>query len=839
MSQNSIRVALAKVAKIFTKKPVGQSRASPASTSFRGSLQCHVTELNNNSVQTVYATKILLTILWACIAVLLFVGSVEKAHSSHGGATGVQRHIVLRVDFADSGTALPRYSRTQVEQLLVNVTDLFSNISNNNVQTVFVVTEVFRLPGNKADYNSGGKMEKTMTDAIANAPAGVKALWANNVHAVLVLLSQKWDAGGSYYATRNVGLNGSALFVGNAVIGENPGDTDLAVWGRWAHEVGHNMQAGYINGVAAGGHPSGYQSDFDLMDANYPGRTGPVSLQDQGQFRHWLSPTKYQAFTPALGGGNAAIWAIEHDQNVRPNVQAVKVEITSKLYYMVSVRRRVRGDELNASFQTLPVGQRGIPDEGVMIERVDEVTNPQNMVTVIGRNKGPTCSTPPDNCNRQQLWRAGDTYRSPEVAIEVTRKVDDDNYLIRVIYNDVGLKPDVMISPWLSPPGNTWETTDIWVDSPVNGFGVFRYGMHDDGTGNMVPVGNGDDPAVGQTNRVYARIRNVGKAPASNVVATIEVTNPLGMGITNTTQWALVGKVDSVGFPQLASIPVGGFVDVFVDWKPTFTLTPAQLAAGVFYFHSCLRVRIDAVTGETVLANQDGDREQENISYFQVAPKGTKRSHIRSVSLHNDDLKRAKDIILGYKLTVPNKGPEDWQVKLNKGVHQVTLAPGERREIPIEIVPGPSANIPGQHYSVDVFGITHHVLVNDLDKKDRHNEFRYTGGARIEALVVVPTRVSCRASVNAKGLISVVGRVQFLGEVERPRSGLSVMAVGSGSKGGFLESSRVLMTPKGDGQFRGSIKERRRGAIKRVDCMFAGTAEVSSASYTTPVVRAN
>jgi hypothetical protein len=729
----------------------------------------------------------------------------------------------------------------EVEQLLGNVTDLFSNISNNNVQTVFVVTDVFRLPGNKATYNSGGNMEKAMTDAIANAPANVKALWANDVHAVLVLLSQKWEAGGSYYATRNVGLNGTSLFVGNAVIGENPNDTDLAVWGRWAHEVGHNMQVGYLNGVPVGGHPSGYQSDFDLMDSNYPGRTGPVSLQDEGQFRHWLSPAKYQTFTPALGGGNAAIWAFEYDQNVLPNMQAVKVEITSRVYYMVSVRRRVRGDEFNANFQMPPVGQRGIPDEGVMIERVDEVTNPQSMVTVIGRNKGPTCATPPDDCNRRQLWMAGDTFRSPtEVTIEVTKKVDDDNYLIRVIYNDVGMKPDVMINPWLSPPGNTWETTDIWVDSPVNGFGVFRYGMHDDGTGNMVPVGNGDDPAVGQTNRVYARIRNVGKAPASNVVATIEVTDPLGMGITNTTQWALVGKANSVGFPQLTSIPVGGFVDVFVDWKPTFTLTPAQVAAGVFYFHSCLRVRIDAVAGETVLANQDGDREQENISYFQVAPKkGPKPHHMRSVLLHNDDLKRAKDIILGYRLTVPKKGAEDWQVQLNKGVHEVTLAPGERREVPVEVVPGPSANIPGQRYSVDVFGLTHHVLVNDLDEKDRHNEFRYTGGARIEALVVVPTRVSCRASINAKGLISVAGQIHFGGRVENPGSGLPIMAVGSGSKGGFIESSRVLLIPKGDGQFRGSIKGSRRGAIKRVDCMFAGTTEASSAWHTTPVVRAN
>ena len=34
----------------------------------------------------------------------------------------------------------------------------------------------------------------------------------------------------------------------------------------------------------------------------------------------------------------------------------------------------------------------------------------------------------------------------------------------------------MMIYPWTSPPGDTWETTDIWVDSPVNGYGTYRYG---------------------------------------------------------------------------------------------------------------------------------------------------------------------------------------------------------------------------------------------------------------------------------------------------------------------------------------------------------------------------
>jgi hypothetical protein len=307
------------------------------------------------------------------------------------------------------------------------------------------------------------------------------------------------------------------------------------------------------------------------------------------------------------------------------------------------------------------------------------------------------------------------------------------------------------------------------------------------------------------------------------------------MGITGASGWALIGKVDSTTFPQLASIPAGGTADVYVNWKPNVALTAAQVAAGVFYFHSCLRVRIDPVAGETVLANQDGDREQENISYFEVPPKGGTKRH--SVSIRNDDLTRNKNLILGYRLTGPQHGSTDWRVLVNNGVTSVTLTPGELREMPVEIIPGPSANRPGQRYSVEVFGLSLHQLVNDLDKRDVHNEFRYTGGTRIEGLIVVPTRLTCSASINSKGVISVVGEVDFKGHVEKPSGSLPIMAVGWKSKRGFIESSSVHMTPDSDGRFRGSIKGDPMNALNRVDCMFAGTTEVSSAWKRVPLTR--
>ncbi len=743
-----------------------------------------------------------------------------------------ERHVVLRVDFADSGTAAPRYSRAQVEQMLTQVTELFTKISNGQTQLDFEVSDVIRLPGNRSAYNSGGQMDSTMQDAIAAAPQG---LWGN-VHTVIVLLSNAREDGGSYYRNRNVGpSNGSggnqSLFVGNAVVGENPGDVDTAVWGRWAHEVGHNLQVGYYNGVSIGGHPSGYQSDFDLMDTNYPGRTGAVSLQSQ--FPGWLAPGKYKTFTPALGGGSAQIVALEYDQNLTTDFQAVKVDIsnTGTLYYMVSHRRRVFGDEL----QPRPGGTPGIPDEGVLIERVDLIADPQAISTVIGRFKRPGC---PPNCNRQKLWRAGDTFRSLEATIRISHAAHQKSLTIEVAYNPSTPEPDLMINPWLSPPGNTFETTDIWVDSPVNGFGVFRYGMQDDGSGGTVPAGNGDDPAVGQTNRVYARIRNIGTANAMNVSATIEVESPMGTGGLSAA-WLRIGKVDSKSFPLLRSIAGGDFVDVYVNWTPTFTPKRQQSAGGVFYHHSGLRVRIDPAAGETVLANQDGIGEQEDVSYFEVYPKRSKiPPHRHLVTVHNRDPKNPRRIILGYRLTAPERGAGDWQVRLNDGVQEMTLKPGERREVPIEIASGMQEYLPGQRYLVDVFVLSYHQLVNRLNSNDRHNDFQLTGGSRIEALIVAPSKLSCAATSAGGGVTSVVGKIEFSGQEDTVTAGQPIMAIGSRADGGFLEETRVMMVSEGDGSFRGLLQENRPSAISGVECMFAGTMEKGSAWQSVPITRA-
>ncbi len=343
---------------------------------------------------------------------------------------------------------------------------------------------------------------------------------------------------------------------------------------------------------------------------------------------------------------------------------------------MVSVRRRVLGDDLNGFFTPI-----GIPDEGVIIERVNEGADPN--VKVIGRGAGPSCSD--FGCNRNELWHEGETFIGDGLMIYVVLKTDDDDYEVQVTCNTQALQPDVMIEPWTSPPGNTWETTDIWVDSPVNGFDNFKYGMWSDLHGGTVPIGNGDNPAVGQVNRLYARVRNVGTQAATNVVVHWDITDPPGLGIAGASGWLELGSVSPAQFPALANIPAGGTADVYLEWTPNFPLTAEQLAAGTFAFHTCVRVRIDPVPGELVFGNQDGDREQENLSYFEAPASGPPAKFAAVIHLHIPDFVDKRTFYLSYD---GNSLPPDWTVELNGGKFSIELDPKQLVDLPIVIRPG-------------------------------------------------------------------------------------------------------------------------------------------------------
>lgn len=733
--------------------------------------------------------------------------------------SGAKKVVVLRVYFHDY-TNTSRYTQSQVQTFFSNINTLWGTHSSyGNISINAEVNDpLIQLPGNRSDYiddhgdgdtSDGAKYMKVLNDAIA-ASTGLN--W-DNVDAVMVVMAEtsttQFHRGQGNRCNVPMGPGSSNKpLVGCAIFSENPSDSDAKVWGRWAHELGHAFQLG---GPA---HPSNYSSDFEQMDAHYPGQTGVFEKQTSVAFG-WMPDSKYHVFTAATGGGQIPVYAEEYDPASRPNIQAIKAFLGSggSAYYLVSVRRRVLGDDIDDRFSPA-----GIPDEGVLIERVDPGGDPQ----VVIQGKGG---------DRNKLWKQGDlfTNSSDGITIAVTKKFDDDNYMVAVRYGDQSNKADVGINPWRSPPANTYETTDIWVDSPVNNFGTFRYGTWSDLMGGTVPKGNGDDPAIGQVNRIYARIRNYGTATASNVVVHFDVTNPLGLGINGSNGFTEIGSVNATTFPGLSSLAAGSSTDVYLEWTPSATLTPEQIAAGTFFFHSCLRIRIDHLPNETIFGNQDGNGQQENVDYFQApagpgAPSGGAPNRT-IVHLRNDSNTIDKFFNLSYDTSTL---PAGWKVDVNGGNLGVRLHPHEVRDIPVTIKPTTSMPA-GSVASVKLFATSFRLLTNDRNPADKHPEYKELGGVIIEGHAVDKTKLICRAQRSGSS-IAFRGRLTLPPAAAYDQKRLTVLFTGAvkGANGSLKLISRpvghAVLDPSGN--FKGVVE---RAEFKLGACLFAGTEKLSSA----------
>lgn len=748
-------------------------------------------------------------LLVSMVAVHLVVTGVAEASHLPASAPEVRNVAVLRVHFADE-PAESRWSREEVRGMMEDMSRLWENTSYGAMRLNPVVSDLYRIAGARDRYmtvdgnrssTDEWQMFRLMTDAIGAAPAGSLP---SPIHGVLVVAastdaSPRHRAVGWPDCTYETWPTRTDASWGCAFASENPTDSRNAVWGAWMHELGHAFQS------REPWHPSNYDNEFELMDSRYPGHVGPFSKIAGSPFGAWMPGAKMETITRESGGGAVALWSIERDLHDGPNLQAAKVEVTRSLYYVVSAREPVRGDEI-----------AGMDAPGVLIERVSEGSDP--WVTVMSPGGDPFT-----------LWQRGQSFSSDAdgVTISIGQNAEDPRaWWVHAGYAPGASQPDVALAPWASPPGNTWESTDIWVDSPLNGWGTFRYGTWSDGAGGVVPQGNGDDPAIGHANRVYARVRNVGTAPATDVVVTIERADPAGLGILPSSAWTALGTLDRDDFPGLASIPPGGHADVFVEWTPSVPVTDADRDAGRIAFHTCLRVVVAPVAGETVLGNQDGEREQENVQTFQV-PVGVAlpERHAATIRLANHGA-APRTFVLAAREDLP----DGWKLRVNDGAPVFDIGPGETRDVPVEIAPGDATGLaPGGAFGVDVAAFSRRELASPRDPEDVHLEHARLGGVRVEARVVSPAEVSCSAERQSGARVRVHGALAtdaaWLGKDRAP-----VAVELARADGAPVASTLALSAVADDGSFAATLDAQgEAGAATHALCLFAGTRWVQAA----------
>jgi hypothetical protein len=727
--------------------------------------------------------------LLICAAIALgaaapFVGLAQRAWAENA-PTGTYTEALLEITFSDQTDAVHTYDLSALMQAASEINSFYAQLSYGKLN--FVVKPARVKLANTTAYYYGhcendtkppveDRCTQFTTDAVA-AELKADPHFFDGVDGVATLVSHQgngqfsWtpiDVGIGHDVQRSY-LQEFPLL--SAALSYGP---SLVKWSGWSHEFGHQLQhaAALAVGGKWNGHPAGYLSGYDLMDSCYPcgqapyGLLGPPFVNDnRGAFPAWLD-AGHVATVPIPTGtpiGQTFVLPPLNPGIATPVVQAVKVPIDDKRYYMVNARARQGADALQRGYGT----KLGIFDEGIQIELIDEDADPP-VTFCSGGGAGCVYKVSPPGYP-YDLWHPGQTLSDPANQINIrTLNVVTGGYTVEIDRNVPSGSPNLFITPWLTPPMNTYESVDVWIDSSCNGYedqgGELRYGRRADGT----VVGNGDDPCINHENRIYATIHNIGQVASSPTTVTFQATTPLGVGVT--------GNWQTVNSAPLPAIAPGDSKTVYVVWTPQATLTPSQIASSHFAFHSCVRVVINQDTGDVVTSNK---RAQENIDYFDaVVPSGGRPwpKINRSIAILNQYNERPGldyDPHRMYTVRAVSHLPSGWTYTLNGGKPDIFLKPSQRANIAVVIAP--TSAPAGQIYSFRADAYTYHWLTNPAlpttDPMFTHFAVGSVGGVELNAHTVNAATLTLTAAPGSN--VAVVG-----GELRpaRPNTTLAIDA---------------------------------------------------------------
>ena len=502
-----------------------------------------------------------MSVLRSIVGAVAMIALILAGNAHAGAPTGKYQEAVVQVVFSDETDAEHPLSVADLNNATPEIHKFFSELSYGklNMQIRFARVHLTTIPEDSAaatwaNYQACGSSCNLALDAV-NAALAADSTFLNGVNGISVMVLQTYTPAG----VTGFGLEswpGLTQQVVQSRLPEGPKNTVNPIgpsqvsWGGWAHEFGHQLEVfggTYTSGPWLG-HPSGYASGYDLMDSCYPchessyGLVGaPDNTDPRTVFPGWLNSDHLATVPIPTSSPTGQTFVLPPlSQNISTaTIQAVKIPIDSNRAYWVNARSRLNSDAIQ---ERTP---QGIFSQGVQIQYTD--VNGQFPVTVCRPNESPACTnenTDPPNWP-YLMWQPGQTFTDSAqgIKVEVVSAVTG-GYEVNITRDVPPSHPDLFITPWLTPPENTYETVDIWVDSSCNGYGVLRYGKRADGT----VIGSGDDPCIDHENRVYATIHNIGDADAPATSAHFQVSSPLGVGVTGT--WSSLGTAVCAGYPR-------------------------------------------------------------------------------------------------------------------------------------------------------------------------------------------------------------------------------------------------------------------------------------------------
>ena len=427
--------------------------------------------------------------------------------------------------------------------------------------------------------NNHGKLktERLYVDALRAAAA--LGLDVNAPVGIVVVIAGSAGRGASH-TTNKVGVPGDEW-----TFPDTKGVIWLAggaYWGRRAHEIGHwfAMPDIYEEWFDDGRFLAGTAAPW-CMAGNHDG--GPLFSAREAIRMKLFKPENiaFLKWNPAGGPTVDTFDLVAHDlgEDASGRIHLLQLEVAAGLSYFVEVRQKPG-----------PV----IFDKTLPVTRVDD-----GLVVVTRCQEGPSIS----NTYERPTMLFGiagvgesvvDAARLLRIEVEAHLAARPLAFRVKVHWNeepppDPNGKFDLRISPWNT---DTWESPDIWVNSPRNDAGSPRYEFHEPGN-DTLPILSGDKPWVQRPNTLFARVRNTGVQDVADVYVTAYTTTPPGIGDN--------GNWRTLDTKQVATIAANGEALVEFAWSPEVDK------------HTCLSVAVMPKAGEIEPRNNRG---QENVARF-------------------------------------------------------------------------------------------------------------------------------------------------------------------------------------------------------------------------------